>query len=137
MHVSFQFDKVIILPLGPAGPEAPVFPVGPAGPGVPEDPGVPGGPGGPAGPTRTFPEVLWPCWPEMHQKRMNAKHSLILIRLAYTPPVIFGYFSKTTLLSSEYLSFFNLCETTVFTSFWQSHVSDDSLAHFFLFFRLD
>ena len=58
VHVSFQFDKVIILPLGPAGPEAPVFPVGPAGPGVPEDPGVPGGPGGPAGPTRTFPEVL-------------------------------------------------------------------------------
>ena len=25
VHVSFQFDKVIILPLGPAGPEAPVF----------------------------------------------------------------------------------------------------------------
>ena len=77
--VSFQYDKVIILPLGPAGPVAPVFPIDPAGPGIPEDPGVPGGPGGPAGPTRTFPEVLWPCWPEMHQERMNAKHTALFL----------------------------------------------------------
>ena len=59
----------IILPLGPDGPVAPVFPVAPAGP------DVPGGPGGPAGPTRTFPRVFCPCWPEIHQERMNAKHS--------------------------------------------------------------
>ena len=97
----------IILPLGPDGPVAPVFPVGPAGP------------GGPAGPTRTFPRVLWPCWPEIHQERMNAKHTALFdwVNLLTAPNSWLLIISKTILLSYKYLSFFNLCETTAFTCF--------------------